>query len=156
MAEGCCPLFIRASQNSRWLSRGPLPTLQIDTSEKVMLQPCLHRRRWQEMQESSGNAEVLLLLPAIWLQNKTSGFLLSKIPPKERQTYKIWKSRKKTYQQECPELKPAAARRNTPASFISCTEQKDFMQSLTAKSIPLSILQSWITGFSSVPPWLLT
>lgn len=125
MAKGCCcSLFNEASQHSRWFSRCCLPILQMH-----ILGLCKIPSRRKKLKELKWDVEVLLLLPANWLQNKRLGFFLIKIPPKENQPHKTCTLGKKTYWQEChgQELQLAVGRRNTSASFISCTEQSDFM-----------------------------
>lgn len=132
MAKGCCSLFNEASQHSRWFSRCYLPILQMHTSGL-----CKIPSQREKLKERRWDVEVLLLLPANWLQSKRIWFFLIKIPPKEKQPHKICTLRKKTYWQECHELKPAAGRRNTSASFISCTEQSDFMRNIRLLSLSL-------------------
>lgn len=131
MAKGCCcSLFNEASQHSRWFSRCYLPILQMH-----ILGLCKIPSRREKLKELRWDVEVLQLLPANWLQNKRLGSFLIKIPPKEKQPQKICTLRKKTYWQECHELKPAVGRRNTSASFISCTEQSDFMWNVWLQSL---------------------
>lgn len=133
----CCSLFNEASQHSRWFSRCYLPILQMHT-----LGLCKTLSRMEKLKELSWDIEVFLLLPASWLQNKRLGFFLIKTPPKEKQPQNMH-IEEKDLLAGVPWVKASSREKEhlCLVHFLHWTEWF-YVERLTAKSIPLSTLQS--------------